>query len=371
MKIVDFQCSDRALRATWQDHTETEFPFIWLRDNDPADFHPHTKERTFDLTTVSLTIKPLTCRLQANGLEIRWSGKNESSIYDTNWLHRHRPGNIRSDPATVEQTLWNSASMTNLPRVNASRCAQSKGVLMHALQTAKQLGILVIDGLEDNVKAGEKFGDLIGFKRETNFGVMFDVISKPDPNNLAYTALALPLHIDLTNQELIPGYQFLHCYINSTEGGESIFADGYKVCADLKERYPKYFDCLSTVEVPGRFYDETCDIRQHRPIIQQKSNGEFEQFVFNAHLVDVPDMPSNKLYDFYEAYQTLMMLMRQKEYVVHYQLRPGEMVMFDNHRVLHGRSAFDPGTGQRHLRGYYIDRNEVDSRIRILARDRI
>ncbi len=45
------------------------------------------------------------------------------------------------------------------------------------------------------------------------------------------------------------------------------------------------------------------------------------------------------------------------------------MVIFDNSRVMHGRAAFDANSGERHLRGYYIERNEVDSRIRVLARN--
>ena len=41
------------------------------------------------------------------------------------------------------------------------------------------------------------------------------------------------------------------------------------------------------------------------------------------------------------------------------------MAAFDNRRILHGREAFDPNTGFRHLRGCYVDRGEFDSRLRI------
>jgi len=44
------------------------------------------------------------------------------------------------------------------------------------------------------------------------------------------------------------------------------------------------------------------------------------------------------------------------------------MVAFDNRRVLHGRTAFDAMSGDRHLRGYYIEQNEIDSRVRVLSR---
>jgi gamma-butyrobetaine dioxygenase len=230
------------------------------------------------------------------------------------------------------------------------------------------MGIVIFDKLSDDASAGENFADLIGFKRETNFGVMFNVISKPDPNNLAYTSDALPLHIDLTNQELVPGYQFLHCVVNDAMGGQSVFADGYKICADLRSADPESFERLKKIEIPCRFHDAICDIRYRRPVISQDANGNFSQLVFNAHIADVPDMPADELCEFYEAYQQLMRLAREPEYAINHQLKAGEMVMFDNRRVMHGRAAFDTAAGTRHLRGFYIDRNEVDSRIRVLSR---
>ena len=53
---------------------------------------------------------------------------------------------------------------------------------------------------------------------------------------------------------------------------------------------------------------------------------------------------------------------------IEFKLEAGEMVVFDNRRILHGRKQFNPATGHRLLRGFYIDRGEIDSRIRKLAR---
>lgn len=49
-------------------------------------------------------------------------------------------------------------------------------------------------------------------------------------------------------------------------------------------------------------------------------------------------------------------------------LGAGEMVVFDNRRVLHGRDAFDPQSGSRYLHGCYVDRGEFESRLRVLSR---
>ena len=59
----------------------------------------------------------------------------------------------------------------------------------------------------------------ISHTRETFFKTPFEVINIPKPNNSAYTAHALRNHMDLPWFENPPGYQFLHCLVNSAKGG--------------------------------------------------------------------------------------------------------------------------------------------------------
>lgn len=41
----------------------------------------------------------------------------------------------------------------------------------------------------------------------------------------------------------------------------------------------------------------------------------------------------------------------------------------DNRRILHGRRAFEPSTGRRHLQGAYLEHEEVSSRVLTLRRN--
>lgn len=368
MKIQAIVCSPPNLTLTWSDASTTDFPLIWLRDNDPDELHPHTRERTFDLTTVDLDILPNSQRLEDDYLVLQWPERKEESRYAGQWLYASRPGAARHDPAKIELQLWDRTSLTTIPRFHAGQCARNPQILLEALREAKRTGLVIFHSLDATDLAGEQFGNVIGFKRQSNFGVMFNVVNKPSPNNLAYTSLALPLHTDLPNQESIPGYQFLHCVKNTVTGGESVFGDGFQICSDLRKQRPDYFKLLSQIQLPWRFHDEDHDIRRRRPIIHLGPDGEMTCFAFNAHIADVPDMDSETLHDFYAAYHDLMLRIRNPAYRLCHALAPGEMVMFDNHRVLHGREAFDPGSGERHFRGFYIEQNEVDSRLRILAR---
>ena len=213
-----------------------------------------------------------------------------------------------------------------------------------------------------------ELAERVGFLRQTNFGVTFEVVNRPDPNNLAYTAGRLPLHTDLPNQEVPPGYQFLHCLANEAVGGGSLFADGYAIARDLRAEEPDAFRMLSETAIPFRFHDSEADIRVHAPVIRLDGAGEPVEIRYNAHIAAVFDMPADVLPAYYRAYRSIMARTRQDRYIVALKLAAGEMVVFDNRRVLHGREAFDPTTGFRHLRGCYVDRGEFDSTLRILAR---
>jgi len=372
VKISNAEPGDRGITITWRNEqgepSTTAYPYAFLRDNDPEELHPQTRERVFDLTSVTLPIRPESHAVSEDALCVSWPGKASPSTYSSDWLQQYAPGKRRADASVVKRVAWDRQSLGEIPRSNAPHCVADPIALRDALLTLKRYGILLLDSLQDSLDASLVFGDHIGFRRRTNFGKMFEVINLPEPNNLAYTALALPLHTDLPNQEIVPGYQFLHCYRNDVTGGESIFADGLKLCEDLRDEAPEDFELLRSVKVPWRFHDDENDIRSYRPIITLRQDGALDYLVFNAHIADVPDLPADLLDDFYLAYQRFMQRIRDPQYAISTTLRPGEMVIFDNTRVLHSRAAFDPNSGERHLCGYYIERNEVDSRIRVLDR---
>jgi len=369
MHIANVERGERSLAVTWADQSLTEFPFIWLRENDRDAFHPDTRERTLDLTTVAPDICPESIDSGQDKILIQWPTKPDVSAYTGDWLYRHRPGHGREDPARVGRNLWDANSLGTVPAVRAADCAASPAVLKEALLELKSTGLLIFSGMDDNPHASETLGNLIGFRRQTNFGIEFEVVSKPDPNNLAYTSLALPLHTDLPNQEAVPGFQFLHSYRNDAAGGDSVFADGFRICDDLAHDNPEDFALLGQTPIPWRFHDEDWDIRQHRSIINVDAAGNLQSLVFNAHIADLPDMAPDVLHAFYPAYRRLMVRIRDPRYAIHYSLSLGEMVAFDNRRVLHGRTAFDAESGDRHFHGYYIEQNEIDSRIRVLSRN--
>lgn len=365
--LVDAQ--DAHLTLRWPDGPAASYPYLWLRDNCPSGFHPQTEERLFDLLSVPDTLRAASAAVEDGALVVAWEGDGHVSRFPLSWLEARRPGRPAEDAAAVDPVFWRGdVPPSTLPRIDGATMMRDDAALLEWLVAAKKTGLALVTGLSDDVEAGFAAAERIGFLRQTNFGKTFEVISKPDPNNLAYTAHALPLHTDLPNQEMPPGFQFLHCIANDAEGGGSVFCDGFAIAEDLRTTAPESFELLANTLIPFRFHDRDVDIRKHDTVIRTGQNGAVEEIRYNAHLADVFDMPAEVSTAYYRAYRAFMGAVRSDAYCISLKLGAGEMVVFDNRRVLHGRSAFDPSTGFRRLRGCYVDRGEWDSRIRVLSR---
>ncbi len=284
-------------------------------------------------------------------------------------LYTHRPGSPAKDPADIAPHHWRADLTTlGIPRFSGPQIRAEDRVLDAWMRETARFGLSIVDGLGDQIDAGVDVAERIGFLRKTNFGTTFEVVSMPDPNNLAYTPVALPLHSDLPNQEVPPGFQFLHCLANQAEGGGSIFADGFAIADDLRAQDPDAFRLLSDVPIPFRFHDQHYDIRVRKPAITLDHDRRLLEIRYNAHIAAIFDMSAEIMPAYYRAYRAFMRMTRDPKYRLSFKLESGEMVVFDNRRVLHGRDAFDPSTGYRHLHGCYVDRGEFLSRLRVLAR---
>jgi gamma-butyrobetaine dioxygenase len=370
MAVASLEVRADTLVVTWADNSSTSFPSIWLRDNCLSGLHPQTLERLLDLLTLDPSPVLLSAELEGDCIRLGYADGHVSRM-PVALLGAHRPGQPAADPAEVLPQLWRAdLTVAGIPRFSAAQVLADDDVLNTWMRQCAKFGLTIVDGLDDRIEAGIEVAERVGFLRQTNFGTVFDVISMPDPNNLAYTSVALPLHSDLPNQEVPPGFQFLHCLANEAEGGGSLFADGFALAEDLRREDPEAFRLLSEVPIPYRFHDADYDIRVREPVITLGRKDEVIEVRYNAHIAGMFDMAAEIMPAYYRAYRAYMARTRDPQYRLTFKLEPGEMVVFDNRRVLHGREAFDPASGFRHLHGCYVDRGEFTSRLRVLARSR-
>ncbi len=242
------------------------------------------------------------------------------------------------------------------------------GELLRFLDAVWTTGLAFVRGVPTEEEALRNLAERVGHVRETNFGRDFHVEAMVEPNNVAYTSVELRPHTDLPNRESPPGIQFLHCWVSDAPGGDSVLVDGFWVADRIRDEDPEVFRLLCEVPIPYRFHDDGHDLRFAAPVISRRDDGTYREIRFHNALMDPLELPLGLIEPTYAALRRFDGLARSKEAQLIARLQPGDAIVFHNRRILHGRRAFDPGGGRRHLFGLYVDLDEWLSTMRVLGR---
>jgi len=340
---------------------------IWLRERcqDGASMDLQTGQRLHDPSDLDLNLRLEAVSEPVPGrLRVRFSDGHEADFAAQDILAEAAmpPGEHDVPPFT----LWTGA-LESLPRA-AWRPDPSDADLTAWLDAFLRYGFIVFSGVPAEHHAVLKAALVFGFARETNFGTVFDVRSVPNAIDLAYTAVHLDPHTDNPYRSPVPGVQLLHCLANETTGGLSTLVDGYAVGEALRARDPEAFRVLSTTPIRFRYRDAVTELTASAPPIELDVNGRVRTIHFSPRLDFVPLLPPEELSAYYRARRVFDHLLRTSEFEIRFLLNRGDLVMFDNCRLLHGRTRFDPREGLRHLQGCYIDIDGPRSLYRVLRR---
>ena len=179
--------------------------------------------------------------------------------------------------------------------------------------------------------------------------------------------LSLGQHTDLPSRETPPGFQFLHCLVNDSSGGESLLSDGYTLVKAIREEQPEAFESLTTDEWVFMNRAEDADHRWIGPCIELPSANRPLTLRAFYPVRSMPHMPKSRIKNAYAALKIFYEYTRDQRFTIRYRLSPGDLIVFDNRRILHGRDEILPD-GERRLVGCYMDQDEVYSRFRVLNR---
>ena len=369
-KLIKLTKKSKYIEILWADKHISKFHFLWLRDNCPSAFHQDTRMRKFNILSVSEKIKPLNLYHTATTLKINWSEGNHNSVFKLKWLRDFCYTEKNQHPYVPYYKLWDSKIIkkTKILKHDYKKIITNEKELKRWLQTMHSYGIAIIQNAPTQDKSGFKILDKIGKYRETFFGTPFEVINIPKPNNQAYTADALANHSDLPYYEYVPGYQFLHCLVNDAKGGSSTAVDSFAVANFLKKNHLKRYKLLTENNVIFKDNDFTQkNVRvQKSPIIKVNKNKDFEEVRINLGAMGTLDLDPKIMDEFYGAYIFFYKQLHSKKFQISFKLKAGNIFCFDNRRILHGRTQFDPNSGNRHLQGYYIEREEITSKLNYL-----
>ncbi len=202
----------------------------------------------------------------------------------------------------------------------------------------------------------------------TNFGTLFDVRTEPVPADLAYTPVSLSAHTDQPYRRPAPALQFLHTIVNGAPGGASTVVDGLAAVNTLAVTDPDAYEVLATLPVEFR-YDIGTDVKVRRvPLIELRADGSLQQLRYSPRLDFAPAVEPDVLDAYYRGRRWLAAELNSPHRQIEVRMEAGDVLVVDNHRVLHGRTAFDPSRGSRHLQGCYIDHDGPETAWRLAMR---
>ena len=354
--------------VTWSDGHELECHPLWLRENSPGPggIDPRSKENDLDVAKLNLDTQIKTISVEDGGLVVEFSPEGRKASFHPGWLRHVADGDHHPFALLPDLFVWKSRDLPEPPTHLGPLVLENDDAFASWLDDLLKYGLarLVSLPVEDGVI--ELIGRRIGVLRDSNFGATWHVSVDLDPNSTANTAIELPAHSDLPSRETPPGFQLLHCQENTVSGGQSTMTDGLAVTRYLEEHEPEVMESLINDEWVFFNRDDQHDHRWTGPMID-KGDGRVPWTFRAFHPVrGFPAMPSERINDAYFAMQRFGQVANSSDFQIRYDLNPGDLVAFDNRRVLHGRKSFESSNGSRRLRGTYIDSDEVYSRMRVL-----
>lgn len=353
----------------WGDGSGATFPAIWLRDNCRCPKCRHASgQRLFEITDLPADLQVGSLAVAGDRLTVTWEPDGHVSSFALAWLQAHDLDPVQRAARYEKPVLWGAELKSKLPIADWQKLQHDPALELawHDDFAAYGFGLLRNVPIEDGMV--EAVGNHLGFVRVTNYGSRFDVVSVPNPNNLAFTAVGLGVHSDNPYRDPTPGVQLLHCLESEAPGGDTLLVDGFQAAAILRREDPAAFRLLCELPFNFRFRDARADLRTRVPLIKIDYDGHVVEVHFNNRSADLLDVPVELVAPWYAAYRRFAEILKRPELELIFRLEPGDLVVMMNERALHGRTAFDPSRGRRHLQGCYIDKDGIESRRRVLRR---
>ena len=340
-------------------------PF-WLRErvNSENFLDKKTQQRLFDPTMLKNSSEISKVSISDKFLEVSFKDGAYAKLVIENILKEFENDN---ELYFINKISWKSDFQNNnIFKFNKNFFDEK--IMYESLLNFYKYGFVIFENVPTQDNFIVNFANSIGSIRRTNFGEFFNVKSKPNPNDLAYTSLPLAPHTDNPYRKPVPCIQLLHCIENEVDGGLSTLVDGLAVTEKLKKEHPSFFKILTEIKVRFQFVDDNVVLEDWAEMIQLDENKRLKQVRFSPRLDFVPLMDKEKLELYYAARNKISEMYNSEKFRIEFKLKPGDLLMMDNYRLLHGRTEYNANEGNRFLQGCYIDYDSTEGKLKHLKR---
>jgi gamma-butyrobetaine dioxygenase len=354
-------------------------PAIWLRDNCgcPQCRDPGTGARLTSISDLSADVVITAVHQAGSRIEIEFGPDRHTGIYDAGWLGQFGSASGASAPGDATAAvaddgrsedakhLWDAAGIEGAFPIGSWPLYRAESAHRQAcLRAVLRDGFVVLTDMPREAGAVLAIAESIGAVRETERGRVVDVRAAPAPPAPARPAAprtAAPFRDPLLT------VMVLGCLDDGAGGAESTLVDGFRVAATLRAEHPARFAVLSGTPVTFARVDARAAWRATRPVISVDPRGRIREVHYASRYLSPLRGRAGEIVAFYDAYRSFVQLLRRPELALTFRLRPGDCLILDNTRILHGRTGA-PDTAQRHLQRCWTDLDSVASSLAVLER---
>ncbi|XP_076801731.1 gamma-butyrobetaine dioxygenase-like [Clavelina lepadiformis] len=236
-------------------------------------------------------------------------------------------------------------------------------------------GMCLLKNVPREEKSIKEVASKIATLEETSFGSVWNVMDTGVDNG-SYFPIALPLHQDQPTYETAPGLLLLHAFRfdSVVTGGDSTMVDMFEAVEIMRKESLEDFQTF--VEVPATWCQveynptsiEPVYLEHQKPHITLDYFGKVVGCVWQPGTHSTLQVRERDVERYYKAHNKMMEIIRRKELQYKFKLSAGDMIIFNNRRMVHARDAYKSNGGVRHLRGTYLRLDHVKSKYLVLGR---
>ncbi len=344
---------DGYLRLVEAGH-HADFHLRWLRHNNDHDRHPITGERTLDSAELPDELAVVSAGLVDGVLRVRWRDDDRVSRYPLEWLRRHAYATDRiaaprpPSQVTALEIAGARAPAAIAPDLLARLALHGAAVVRreHPSPEAETeaesevwIAALAAHGLQI---VGTHFGRIEDLRTDNT--------TNENTDQLGYTDSAIDLHTDQPFLEAPPRYQLLQGIRDADKGGNTVLADGEAAFRYLQSLDRDAADLLTSTRISFHRKQKNFEREVISPIVSIRDG---RVFVRSSYFTEAPyQIAFDRMAAWYRAHDQFVRILRDPQNHYAFRIRPGDVLVYDNHRMLHGRTAF---SGARWIRGVYFN----------------
>ncbi len=373
--ITSAAINEGHLEIGWGDGHLSTFHPLWLRHQCSCEAcgTPITAVRGLRLHHIPEDIEARLDESSDGSVSLIWSNDGHRSSYTSQWLRDHCYSDAERARRKHRPVLWDWQISGYCPRADMTVCEQSAEERLALLERVRDYGFCMIDNAPTEAAQASRLINLVGEQRQSHYGT-YTLSKKDTVDNVGDITAALDPHCDETYRLSTIGITVFQVLNPASHGGDSTLVDGFEAARRLRERYPEDFDLLTRIPITGERRDAAANsggrskwFSATMPMIRLDFDGDIAGVRCNERQIAPLEIPADLIGPAYRALKHFYEILYDPELMLSFKLKTGEGLIFDNQRILHGRTAFEPEAPPRSVLTSSVDMEEFHSTLRLLT----